>query len=62
LADFGVIYANEELCDIWAKIKFEAKKKGRPIDTADAWVSAVALMFDIPLVTHNRQHFENITN
>jgi predicted nucleic acid-binding protein len=44
------------------KIKFEAKKKGGPIDTADAWVAAVALMFDIPLVTHNRQHFENITN
>ena len=62
LADFGVIYADEEVCQIWANIKFEAKKIGRPLETADAWVASVALLFDIPLVTNNRRHFENISN
>lgn len=62
LLDFGVIYADEKLCEIWAKIKSEAHKKGKPIDTADAWVASVALLFDIPLVTHNRRHFKNITD
>lgn len=38
------------------------KKKGRPIETADAWVAAAALMFDVPLITHNRKHFENVEN
>lgn len=60
LLDFGIIHSNEELCEIWADIKSDAHKKGRPIETADAWVASVALMFDIPLVTHNRRHFENV--
>ncbi|MGI8883971.1 MAG: PIN domain-containing protein [Pyrinomonadaceae bacterium] len=60
LDDFAIIYADEKLCEIWAEIKSGAHKKGRPIETADAWVASVALMFDVPLVTHNRRHFENI--
>ena len=58
--DFSVVYADEKLCEIWAEIKSDAYRKGRPIETADAWVAAVALMFDVPLVTHNRKHFENV--
>jgi tRNA(fMet)-specific endonuclease VapC len=60
LSDFGVVHSNEELCDIWADIISDAYKKGRSIDTADAWVASVALLFGIPLVTHNRRHFENV--
>ena len=60
LSDYGVVYADEELCNLWARITINAQKKGRPIETADAWVAAVALMFDVPLVTHNRKHFENV--
>ena len=62
LSNFGVIYADENLCGIWAEIVSNARKKGRPIGTADAWVAAVALMFDVPLVTNNRRHFENVEN
>ena len=62
LEDYLVIYADEKLCKIWANIKSDTHKKGRPVETADAWVAAAALMFDIPLVTHNRKHFENISN
>ena len=60
LSDYGVVYADEELCNLWARITINAQKKGRPIEMADAWVAAVALMFDVPLVTHNRKHFENV--
>ncbi|CAN5670240.1 type II toxin-antitoxin system VapC family toxin [soil metagenome] len=60
LSDYGVVYADEELCNLWARITINAQKKGRPIGTADAWVAAAALMFDVPLVTHNRKHFENV--
>lgn len=59
---YGVIFADDKLCEIWAEIKSDARKKGRPIATADAWVASVALLFDIPLVTHNRRHFGNIAN
>ena len=61
LEDFGVIYADEELCDFWAKVMVSAKQNGRPIETADAWVAATALKFALPLVTHNRMHFEGVT-
>jgi len=60
LSDFGVIYADEELCNLWATITNDGFKKGRPLSTADAWVAAAALMFDVPLITHNRKHFENV--
>jgi tRNA(fMet)-specific endonuclease VapC len=62
LDDFSVVYADEELCEIWAQIKSDAHKYGNPIDTIGAWVAAVALLFDIPLVTNNRRHFENVGN
>jgi predicted nucleic acid-binding protein len=59
---YGIIYPDDELCKIWAEIKSDAHKYGNPIDTADAWVASVALLFDIPLVTNNRRHFENVRN
>ncbi|MCW5959074.1 MAG: PIN domain-containing protein [Pyrinomonadaceae bacterium] len=62
LSDFLIIYPDEELCRIWGEIKSDAHKKGNPIETADAWVASVALLFDISLITHNRRHFENIEN
>lgn len=58
--NYGIIFADDKLCSLWAKVKSESQNKGRPIATADAWVAAVALMFDVPLVTHNRRHFENV--
>jgi len=32
--------------------------KGRPIAPGDAWVAAVATRHGLPLLTHNRKHFE----
>jgi|ERR1035437_247870 predicted nucleic acid-binding protein len=61
LSEFGVIYADEEHCDIWVNVTNECSRNGRPISTADAWIAAAALMFDIPLVTNNRKDFEHIS-
>lgn len=33
---------------------------GRPMPMADAWVAATALRHGVPLVTHNRRHYEHI--
>lgn len=60
--NYGVIYSDEKLCRIWANIKSDAHKYGNPIDAADAWVAVVALLFDVPLVTHNRRHFQAVKN
>lgn len=34
--------------------------KGRPVAPSDAWIAAVALRHGLPLVTHNRRHFEQL--
>jgi predicted nucleic acid-binding protein len=60
LLDYAVVFADNELCNLWAKAVTDCKRNGRPIDTADAWIASVALLFDIPLVTHNRSHFEGV--
>jgi tRNA(fMet)-specific endonuclease VapC len=41
----------------WARVM---SIKGRPITEGDAWVAAVALRHGLPLVTHNRKHFDGI--
>lgn len=62
LTDYLVIYPDESICRIWAEVQNDAQKKGNPIETSDAWVASVAILFDIPLVTHNRKHFENVAD
>jgi predicted nucleic acid-binding protein len=37
-----------------------ARKRGRPVAPADAWIAATALLLDVPLVTHNSSHYEGI--
>jgi predicted nucleic acid-binding protein len=41
----------------WAEAMDSARRNGRPIAAADAWVAATALHLGVPLVTHNRNHF-----
>ena len=33
---------------------------GRPVNPGDAWIAATALRHGIPLVSHNKKHFEGI--
>ena len=54
--------ADRALCHAWAGITDSERRKGRVISTADAWVAATALVNNIPLVTHNRRHFETVDN
>ncbi len=54
-----VVYPfNRALCRQWAVTNDQARRNGRPIQVADAWIAATALLHGIPLVTHNRRHFE----
>jgi tRNA(fMet)-specific endonuclease VapC len=51
---YVVLPASRELCAKWAEVSFGAKRKGRPIQTADAWIAASALYYQVPLITNNR--------
>lgn len=53
LNDFTVIHSDKALCLKWAETMQNARRNGRPMQTADAWIAATALLHDIPLITHN---------
>jgi tRNA(fMet)-specific endonuclease VapC len=48
------------LCRKWAEVVDGARRQGRPIATADAWIAATAVLLDAPLLTHNARDFNNI--
>jgi tRNA(fMet)-specific endonuclease VapC len=58
LEDYVIYSVNRPLCRMWATITAEASNSGTPIAVGDAWIAATALLYDFPLVTHNRKDFE----
>jgi predicted nucleic acid-binding protein len=58
LTRYIVLPASRELCTKWAEVSCEARRKGRPIQTADAWVAASALHYEVPLITNNPTDYE----
>jgi tRNA(fMet)-specific endonuclease VapC len=60
LRKFIVCPVDPKLCQIWALVVAGGTKKGRPIQTGDAWVAAKALSYGIPLVSHNAKHFRDV--
>jgi tRNA(fMet)-specific endonuclease VapC len=53
LRRFTVYLVNRALCLRWAEVSDAARRAGRPIQTADAWIAATAIAYGLPLVTHN---------
>lgn len=60
LSDYVVYPVNRPLCRQWASTTDQAKRNGRPIEAKDAWIASTAILYNIPLVTNNRRHFEMI--
>jgi predicted nucleic acid-binding protein len=53
LKRFDVELVNSALCRKWAEMVISARRRGWPIDPADAWIAATALQLGVPLVMHN---------
>ena len=52
-----------EVCRTYAKLKTGLRSPGgsaRVIDCNDLWIAACAVRHSVPLVTHNRRHFDQI--
>jgi predicted nucleic acid-binding protein len=60
LQRFVVFHSDDDLCLKWAQVKHQARRDGRPIETADAWIAATALLHGVALVTHNRSHYSGV--
>jgi tRNA(fMet)-specific endonuclease VapC len=57
LEQFIISPFNRILCRRWAEGMHSARRNGLPIQTADGWVAATALLHNVPLVTHNKKHY-----
>ncbi len=60
LASHVVLPADDELARCWARLVTEQAKLGRTLGFADAWIAATALRHSLPIVTHNKKHFEKV--
>ena len=61
LQPYIVIESDRELCRQWAVVKDQVQRNGMHIETADAWMAATALLYRIPLISHNRNHFSRVS-
>jgi len=61
LAQFALVLPDRSLCRTWAEVVDGARRHGRPIATADAWIAATALALDLPLLTHNTADYAGVT-
>ena len=57
---FELVYADNDLCTVWARIRADARAAGRALSPQDAWIAATALALGAPLATNNRRDYENI--
>jgi len=55
---YSIIPWNEMICDYFAVIRVQRRNK--PISVSDALIAATALVYGLPLVTHNVRDFEGI--
>jgi predicted nucleic acid-binding protein len=61
LTKYAILPATGELCSAWARVSWEGRKKGRPIKTADAWIAASALHYQVPLITNNASDYAMVS-
>jgi tRNA(fMet)-specific endonuclease VapC len=57
LGRFTVVPSSPDLCREWAGVMVAAQAAGRRIECADAWIAATAMLYEVPLVTHNRSDY-----
>ena len=60
LEQYVIVHSDADLCLAWARITSGAIRRGQPIGPADAWIAATAVVYESPLVTHNKRDYEGI--
>ena len=54
VAQFVVLGYDPALSEIWAVVYAYSQKIGRRLEAGDNWIMATAILWNLPLVTHDR--------
>ena len=57
LGSYVVLPFDDALARRWAELSIQLKRAGRGISDSDAWIAATALLYDAPLLTHNKSDY-----
>ena len=57
LGRFVIVPSSRDLVLKWAEVMVAARRAGRRLETADAWIAATATLYDAPLLTHNASDY-----
>lgn len=57
---FIIVPSSRDLVLEWARVMVTARKTGRRLETADAWMAATATLYDAPLITHNASDYSGV--
>ena len=60
-AESIILYPNRTTADLYATIRRQLKKQGRPIPENDTWIAALARQFELEVVSQDA-HFDGIPN
>lgn len=61
LERYTTLPVDVDTCRQWAFVRTVRSAAGLPISPQDAWIAATAIRYQIPLVTHNPDDFQQIT-
>lgn len=59
--EIPILDCDEYTASFYGQIKSELKRKGTPIPENDIWIAAMAIQYDLVLITRDA-HFSNIGN
>lgn len=57
---FAVIESSPQLCRQWAAVREQVRQAGHLIHPSDAWIAATAVLYGVPLITHNADDFARV--
>ncbi len=60
LERYTVIPSSPDLCRRWAEVLAAGEEMGHPVTYGDAWIAATALLYRVPLLTHNAARYRGI--
>jgi len=56
----AVVPYDQKLCETYGDLKAKLRDKGKTVADNDLWIASCAVRHAVPLVSHNRAHFEGI--